>query len=531
MNQQDLRRKRGFGLIALLGVLLAGLVWYASASPGVLAGDTLLLETSYKDAAPRKVAPGGSVSYSIVLNNSDLVSTTQGITVFDPLDEKLSFVVGTAAVTPYTAGYNVPLLTGVRFVVYPMAPGASVTLTFQTMLTTTVTTGEVITNTATITEGMDVFTRYVTVTVDDFPTAQINVPWNNQLITTRSALDISGRTWHGEHPDFPEPPVITPIVNGGGVNDWYLVQWSAVPGAVQYVLQESTDMYFSAITDETIVAAPTASQSFNSQPRGFTYYYRVKARTLVYESRWSAVESVTVNSTAMIYEPQTVLPLAVPSSVRVSVDPPTVEVNIKKVGSVALDNWLPITTIAPDPAGGEWWNWTYVWTPPMEDDAQYRIQARAKGPSGTYDPEKIDTITVTLRNGIRFVYLPMIYKRYPPIPYAPTLKVDSNDTYGTYQLQLDLRLRWGCLCADVLSFARGDGRQLRQSHTRPDYRVAAFVCEQGRGHVLLSCPWHQRLRRRDVEWGRNDSGQPAWLLRRFLQRGQRVAARSLLAWH
>jgi len=59
---------------------------------------------------------------------------------------------------------------------------------------------------------------------------------------------------------------------------------------------------------------------------------------------------------------------------------------------------------------------------------------RAKGVSGGYDETKNDVITVTIRNGTRFVYLPLIMKRYPPVPYAPTLALPSNDTYGNYQL-------------------------------------------------------------------------------------------------
>ena len=433
MNQWVLHRKSMFVTMILFGATLVGLVGLALASGGV-AADTLLLETSYKDASPRKVSPGGTVSYAIVLQNTNPVSATGAITVLDPLDVKLDFVVGTANVEPYAAGYDVPSAAGVKFVVDPISPGNSVTLTFQATITTTVTTGEVITNTATITEGLTSFTRSVTITVDDLPTAQINVPWNDQLITARGTFTVSGRTWNGEHPDFPEPPVLDPIVNGNGANDWYLVQWSAVPNAIAYVLEEATDVHFETITAQVSVGGSTTSHNFTDQPRGHTYYYRVKARTLQYESRWSAVKSVTVDAGALQFE-LAKIPVLQFADAAVAVDPPTVEINIKKVGSIALDNWQPATTVVTDPLGGSWWDWAYGWTLPVEDDAQeYRIQVRAKGVGGDYDPAKIDTITVTIHNGMRFIYMPMIYKRYPPVPYAPTLKVDSNDTYGNYQL-------------------------------------------------------------------------------------------------
>jgi len=273
----------------------------------------------------------------------------------------------------------------------------------------------------------------VTITIEDYPTARIFEPWNNQLFTNRGTFTIRGRAWTGDDPGFPDPPVLSPIVNGGGANDWYVVQWTAVPNAVQYVLQESTDMYFSTITDEVIVDAPTTSRSFTSQPRGRTYYYRAKTRTMEHESRWSAVQSVTVNPSALLFEPLTVAPVMPSIAPLGAVTPPTVEVNIKKVGATQPDNWLPATAITADPTG-DWWNWTYAWPLPVEDDAQYDIQVRAKGIDGNFDPAKIDTVRVVIRNGTRFVYLPLVMRRYPPVPYAPTLNVPSNDGYGTYQL-------------------------------------------------------------------------------------------------
>ncbi|MEJ5308630.1 MAG: DUF11 domain-containing protein [Anaerolineae bacterium] len=432
MNQWYTKKRHVFVLLTLVGAILMGLIWLVSVPRSASAQGTLLLNTSYKDATPRKVGAGGTVVYTIVLHNHDTLSTTGDIVVTDPLNEQLSFVIGSAAVDPYLAGYPVPTPIGAKFSVYPIAPGGTVTLSFQATVTTTVLPGDIITNTATITEGGVAFTRFVTVTVEDYPSAQINEPWNNQLITSRGTFTVKGRTWNGDHPAFPEPPVLNPISNGGGSNDWYMVSWTSVPNAIAYILQESTDPYFSQISNQYTVTGAT-SKYIENQPRGKTYYYRAKTRTTEYESRWSASQSVTVNASGVLFQPldaEPIVPSVAPLAAAIA---PTVEVNIKKVGAVQPDNWQQATTITADPTG-DWWNWTYAWTLPTEDDAQYTIEVRARGISGNYDATKNDVITVTIRNGTRYVYLPIVMRRYPPVPYAPTLALPSNDTYGNYQL-------------------------------------------------------------------------------------------------
>jgi len=430
MNQWYAKKRHVFVLMTLVGAILMGLVWLAGAPGSVRAQGTLLLNTSYKDATPRKVGAGGTVAYSIILNN-DAISTTGDIIVNDPLAPELSYVGFSARVMPEGAGFGFPSGSGVSFEVNPIAPGGTVTLSFQATVATGVLPGDIITNTATISEGGLDFTRFVTVTVEDYPGVQINEPWNNQLLTNRGTFAIKGRAWTGDDPGFPDPPEIIPIVNGGGANDWYVVQWQEVSSAVQYVLQESTDMYFSTVTDEITVDAPAVSHSFSSQPRGQTYYYRAKTRTLEYESRWSAVQSVTVNPTGLLFQPLDASPVLPSVAPLAAATAPTVEVNIKKVGS--SDSWQQATAITADPTG-DWWNWTYNWTLPVEDDAQYIIQARAKGIGGGFDGDKIDTITVTIRNGTRYVYFPIIARRSPPIPYGTTLTIDNDDSHGNYQL-------------------------------------------------------------------------------------------------
>lgn len=430
MNQLSIHKKRTWVTLTLLGAILMGLVWLVGASGSARAQGTLLLETSYKDATPKQVGPGGTVAYTVVLHNSNLVSATTAIVVNDPLTPQLSYVSFSARTIPEGAGSGYPSGGGVQFEVKSIAAGGTVTLSFQATVATTVVPGDVITNTATITENGESFTRAVAVTIEDYPSAQITEPWNNQLFTNRGVFTIKGRAWNGDNPGFPKPPVLSSIVNGGTSD--YAVVWSAVPDAFVYVLQESTSPYFTQIRNQYSVSGVT-SKYIEGQPNG-VYYYRVKVRILLnsalVDSLWSGIQSATVGATGLLAKlpsaEQSIAPLAVTAV-------PTVEINIKKVGGTSLDNWLPVTTIAPD-ANGNWWNWTYAWTLPTENDAQYTIQVRAKGPSGYADPTKIHTITVNVNNGIRYVYLPLVMKRYPPVPYAPVLNVASNNTYGTYQL-------------------------------------------------------------------------------------------------
>lgn len=432
MNQWMIKHKKGVLIAAVLfGAMFASLTGLVFMSDRV-AADTLLLETSYKDASPRKVSPGGTVSYAVVLQNSNPVSVTPQVSVDDPLDMYLEYASQSILVEPEGAGwgiYNSGSRT-VEFTVFAMDPESAVTLTFQATISTSVVTGQIITNTANIGDGMISFTRSVTVTVDDLPSAQINEPWNNQLITQRGTFVVSGRTWHGEHPDFPEPPVLDPIVNGG--NNFYVVAWSAVPDVIGYVLQESTSAHFDTLTNEINLGSGDTSYYFPDQAYGHTFYYRVKARTSLYESRWSNVQSATVDS-GFLRLPLGEIPVVQSANSVLAIDPPDVEINIQEVGSIAPPNWQPATSVVADSLGGSWWDWTFDWTLPVEDNArEYLIQARAKGVSG--DAGEIDTVTVTVHNGVRSVYLPLIYNRYPPVPYAPTLKVDSNDSYGNYQL-------------------------------------------------------------------------------------------------
>ena len=101
MNQWTMmmieHRKRVLVVAVLFGAILASLVGLAFVSGEAMA-DTIWLATSYKDATPQKVSPGGTVSYSIVLINSDSGNATTSVVVTDPLDPELSYVGGSAEI-------------------------------------------------------------------------------------------------------------------------------------------------------------------------------------------------------------------------------------------------------------------------------------------------------------------------------------------------------------------------------------------------------------------------------------------------
>ena len=287
-------------------------------------------------------------------------------------------------------------------------------------MATTVLPDDVITNTATITEGGLAFTRSVTVTVTDAPTVQIRQPISGTLLTANHGTDvvISGYAWDSSNdPGFPATPVIDSISSPS--SGAYFVSWTQGPDALVYHLQESTSPYF----DKNLVdynPTTTLTYQYVTGKTSGTYYYRLRAMNLEGTSRWSAARSVLVAPTVLW---QLAEGFESPTIGTASAAVPAVYVRIN--GGV----WQAATVT--ENAGG-YWDWDYDWSLPQEDDAVYTIEARSQDAGGNYGD--IDTIHVTIRNGTRYIYLPLIMRRYPPIPYAPTLTLPSNDTYGNYQL-------------------------------------------------------------------------------------------------
>ncbi|MBN2391414.1 MAG: DUF11 domain-containing protein [Anaerolineae bacterium] len=419
MNQWYAKKRHVFVLLTLVGAILMGLVWLVSVPGSASAQGTLLLNTSYKDATPRKVGAGGTVAYSIVLNN-DTLSTTSSIVVVDPLEPRLSYVPGSAAVIGGggLAGYSGGR---VQFSVDPIAAGNTVTLSFQAIVATTVSPDDVITNTATITEAGVSFTRSVSITVTDAPVVQIRQPISGTLFTASPGTNvvISGYAWDsGNDPGFPATPVIASISDPS--SGAYFVSWTDGADALAYHLQESTSPYFNKNLVDYNPTTNLTNQYVTGKTPG-TYYYRLRAINLVGSSRWSDIRSVVVTTAMMGQSLSQDFELSALWTASAAV--PAVYVRING------GTWQ--ATAVTQNADG-YWDWSYTWPLPQEDDAIYTIEARSQDVGGNYG--EIDMIRVTIRNGTRYVYLPMVMRRYPPLPYAPTLNINSNDGYGTYQL-------------------------------------------------------------------------------------------------
>lgn len=241
------------------------------------------------------------------------------------------------------------------------------------------------------------------------PTVRIYAPEKDLLITERagSPYTISGFAWDStNNPGFPDDPVLNPISNPTHAA-FYYVTWAAVPGALNYVLVESTSPAF----DENLITySNVTSPHFVSGKANGTYYYRLQAFNPGGSSRWSNVVSTQVGAAALAATPvsQAVLP--------------TVEVSINDGA------WQPATVTVVDPGG--YWSWTYIWALPEADNGVYTISARAtiSGAIGT-----VDTITVTIKNNVNLVYLPLVMRRFPAVPYPPVLNEISNaDLDGNY---------------------------------------------------------------------------------------------------
>ncbi|MFP4394721.1 MAG: hypothetical protein ACLFTI_05590 [Anaerolineales bacterium] len=431
MNQSKWRDKHYIlTLASVLGCVLIGLGLLAVMNHAVQAqGGTVFLPSSYKTVFPDQVSPGGTVDYTIVLVNSNTTSSTGEIIVTDPLTTPLTYVSGSAEIAPEgTPGYLESIPQGVRFKILDIDPSSRVTLTFQAVLTTGVSQGDVITNTAVVSDATGEFELSAAFTVAAPPISKFDHPWNDQYITDRGTLEVEGRAWLSDQtPEFPPAPTLYDIPYGSG-RDWYNVSWSSVPDVLSYQLQEAKTPDFESPTTFS-EGADTTSHYFENKSSG-TYYYRLRARNDYGDSFWSNVVSVTVTtSRAMAWGADQPRVAAAPAA---ATQAPVVEVNIKPVGGE--DDWVAVDDVAAAPLDGSWWNWSYDWDLPVVDDAtEYVIQTRARDAAGT-EFGALDTVTVTVDNGIRFVYLPLIAKRYPPIPFATTLKVDNNDTYGNYAL-------------------------------------------------------------------------------------------------
>ncbi len=411
--------KVGALLSVTLVALAMGLLWMGLVAP--TRGAAMLappLTDSTKMVNVDAVPAGGTATYSIVLRNTSAVTTVSTATVVDILDSRLSCDQSHAGTQPPGSGLWTCTTEGITFTVQNMTPGKVVTLTFDVTLDNSVLPGDVITNVATIDDGETIIaTNEVLFTVSDAPTVQIRQPINGALFTSSPGTQvvISGYAWDTSNdPGFPATPAIDSFsVPSNGA---YFVNWTEGADAWAYHLQESTSPYFNKnVVDYNPTTALSRHYVTGKTPG--TYYYRLRAVNAVGNSRWSAVRSIVVGTTLM--QP---LPTDYAAEMQFTAVP-GVQVRINGGAWQAA----VVTQNAQD-----YWDWTYNWALPQEDEAVYTIEARSQDTGGNYG--EIDTINVTIRNGTRYVYLPLIMRRWPPVPYGTTLTLTPQSAYGNYTL-------------------------------------------------------------------------------------------------
>jgi len=254
-------------------------------------------------------------------------------------------------------------------------------------------------------------------------TAQIRSPSRNAYITQKSPMTIKGIAWR----EGAVPPYLTddPVMSLQRLDEAnYYVKWTEVISAEDYHLQEATAPSFEADVRTFDDWLTGTSRPFNKDGEEGTYYYRVQAASPDVDnlSRWSNVLSVTV-------------PLPAAASGEAASQAAALSADAAITVQVRIDDGSWHTATVSETAWGA--EWSYVWSPlPEGRNTQYAIQARAT--EGAEFDGPVDAVTVTLDNKDYVAYLPMIFKRWPPVPYPPTLAVsgleDGVDEDGQYAL-------------------------------------------------------------------------------------------------
>lgn len=74
--------------------------------------------------------------------------------------------------------------------------------------------------------------------------------------------------------------------------------------------------------------------------------------------------------------------------------------------------------------------WSYQWTG-IQQNRPYTVTARSRDNVGNWSAL---SAPIVVENTLFRVFLPVIARRHPPAPYAPTLTLSDNDGYGKYTL-------------------------------------------------------------------------------------------------
>lgn len=404
--------------LAMLSLfILGGWVWFNEPPQLALAAERAPFDGSTKTVDLSEAPPGGVVEYTIMVENNTGALATPTIT--DDLDSRLYYVsnsfqasseycfliseqnalhqvvVSCLEVVPGTGG---------------IAPGESVTITFQAQTSVDTPQGSVISNTAQIANGADFFeTDPVTVTIGVAPTVRIDNPVDGDLITQTpgSTLKVEGVAWTTSTPPFPEDPNLLPITDyvPSGAYASYTVEWEPVD-AVYYVLEEATNRDFDGATPPAGCLPPienTTECAITKLDSG-DYYYRVRAHYAADRySRWSNVQSISVTLTSRATEAERLQfqgeSQASPRAVETILQP-VVLITVTNVTTGFVQYQGRAMTITTHPDG--LWEWAYDWVLPKEDKAAYTIEARAGYEATDVDYAfygEPDSITVIVSNG------------------------------------------------------------------------------------------------------------------------------------
>ncbi len=272
MNKVDkqitLHQTRGYRVlwVAVLSLLMILLLAQALAAQEP-AAEPPDLSGSYKEVDLDRVEPSSQLHYTIVLSNNG-GSLASGVVLTDELPTALAYETGTLAVDgggtwgehngviTWTGGVNV---------------GAPVVVSFDAVVSDSLTAGEFVTNTATITGTGEYLLR--------------------QVVTEIISETVGGTVYLPLIAKSPRPPTLNPVSHPSSSNTWTVSwSWDGI-GVPDYVLQESQSADFgSAITyDMGSATSKLISHvpSFNNR-----YYYRVQVVVNGIASGWSGVRSV-----------------------------------------------------------------------------------------------------------------------------------------------------------------------------------------------------------------------------------------------
>ena len=216
---------------------------------------TINLSSSAKLVDQTEAHPGDTLQYNIVISNSSAITVSASLT--DPLPVGLMVKAGTLTATIATT-----LTENAQAIAWAGTLGSyeMVTVTFSAAISSGLSVGEWVTNTAVLTGTGQAITLTATTELVAF---QLYLPLINRALST---------------------PTLQPIQLACNSDNW-TVNWTNADMGVMYELQEAHD---AAFTNPTIYTTANLSQAINhpASPDN-VYYYRVRSNSGTTMSPWS----------------------------------------------------------------------------------------------------------------------------------------------------------------------------------------------------------------------------------------------------